>query len=64
MGPFMWFQHFSTSALWTLAAFQDSVRVHCRRAKMITLAISAEAKVSKAPHRPDFQVEKAHHLLT
>jgi len=31
---------------------------------MITLAISPEAKVSKAPHWSDFQAEKVHHLLT
>lgn len=58
MGPFMWFQHFNTSTLQT-ASFQDSIRVHCRRARMITLAISAEAKVSKAPHASDFQVKKS-----
>lgn len=52
----------STSLVQTLAAFQGSVQAH--PARVITLAISAQAKGSKAPHRSGFQVEKVHHLLT
>lgn len=60
----MCFQPLSTSLGQTLAAFQGRVRAHRSPARVITLAISAQAKGSKVPHRPGFQVEKVHHLLT
>lgn len=54
----------STSLVQTLAAFQGSVRAHCSPARVITLAISAQAKGSKAAHRSGFQVGKVYHSLT